>query len=287
MKVLIAGAGGQVGCELHQLACAQGLDVTAFAHKSLDITDAVSVQQVIGAARPDVVINAAAYTAVDRAETEPERAFLVNKDGAANLARAAHHAGALFLHLSTDYVFDGSNPNPYTENDTVCPINVYGASKAAGDEIVRQICPRHVILRVSWVFGRSDSSFPSKIRALARQREELRVVSDQRGCPTYAGDIAAALLQIAQFESSQVKAWGTYHYAGAPVTNWHEFATAIVAIAAKKESLAVKRIMAITSAEFPMAARRPVNSVLDTSLCRETWGLSPPSWEGRLPAIVA
>ena len=197
MRIIIVGAQGQVGWELTRRAPLLGHEVLAWDVAELDITDAAAVNRALTASGAEVVINAAAYTAVDRAEQEPESAFAVNRDGPAHLAAACHRLHIPLLHISTDYVYDGAKIDPYVEDDPTTPLGVYGASKLAGDEAVRQVLPRHLILRVSWVFGIHGQNFVKTILRLAREREELRVVADQSGCPTYAGDIADTLLELA------------------------------------------------------------------------------------------
>ena len=222
MRIIVIGAQGQVGWELTRRALALGHNVLAWDQAELDITDAAAVDQALNASNADTVINAAAYTAVDKAEQEPEQAFAVNRDGPAHLAAACTRLNLPLLHISTDYVYDGAKTSPYVEDDPTAPMGVYGASKLAGDEAVRPLCPRHLILRVSWVFGVHGHNFVKTILRLAREREALRVVADQHGCPTFAGDIADALLELAGriAEIDARAAWGTYHYCGHPATTW-------------------------------------------------------------------
>ena len=207
MRLAIIGAKGQVGWELSQRAPAFGHAVLAWDVDTLDITDANAVDEALASSDAHAVINAAAYTAVDKAEQEPALAFAVNRDGPAHLAAACARLRIPLLHISTDYVYDGAKIDPYVEDDPTTPLGVYGASKLAGDETVRQLLPRHLILRVSWVFGVHGHNFVKTILRLAREREELRVVADQRGCPTFAGDIADTLLELAGriAETVQVK----------------------------------------------------------------------------------
>ena len=197
MRIAIVGSKGQVGWELTRRAPMFGHEVLAWDQDELDITDATAVDRMLTASGAAVVINAAAYTAVDRAEQEPELAFAVNRGGPAHLAAACARLNIPLLHISTDYVFDGRKTGPYVEDDPASPLGVYGLSKWEGDEAVRRLLPRHLILRVSWVFGIQGHNFVKTILRLAREREELRVVADQLGCPTYAGDIADTLLALA------------------------------------------------------------------------------------------
>lgn len=228
MRMIVTGAQGQVGWELNRRAMALGHAVLAWSQVELDITDTVAVDRALDASSADVVINAAAYTAVDKAEQEPDLAFAVNRDGPAHLATACARLNIPLLHISTDYVYDGRKSSPYVEDDATAPLGVYGASKLAGDEAVRRGLPRHLILRVSWVFGVHGHNFVKTILRLAREREELRIVADQHGSPTFAGDIADTLLELAGRipEIDAKGAWGTYHYCNEPVTTWYGFTRA-------------------------------------------------------------
>jgi len=289
MHIIVMGAQGQVGWELARRAPQLGHTVLAWDQPELDITDADAVHQAVGASGADLVINAAAYTAVDQAEQEPERAFAVNRDGPAHLAAACAGLNIPLLHISTDYVYDGAKLNAYVENDPATPMGVYGASKLAGDEAVCRLLPRHLILRVSWVFGVHGHNFAKTILRLAREREELRVVADQQGCPTFAGDIAGALLELAgrSTEMDADNAWGVYHYCGEPATTWHGFASAIVEMARERESLPVKTVTAITTADYPTPAARPANSVLDCAKLATRFGIQPPLWHEGLKTLLS
>ncbi|MCB1778355.1 MAG: dTDP-4-dehydrorhamnose reductase [Candidatus Competibacteraceae bacterium] len=289
MRIIVIGAQGQVGWELTRRALALGHNVLAWDQVELDITDAVAVNQTLDASGADIVINAAAYTAVDKAEQEPERAFAVNRDGPVHLATACARLNIPLLHISTDYVYDGAKTEPYVETDPTTPMSVYGASKLAGDEAVCRLWSRHLILRVSWVFGVHGHNFVKTILRLAREREELRVVADQRGCPTFAGDIADALLElsgrIAEIDARD--AWGTYHYCGAPATTWHGFASAIVEMARQQEPLPVKTVTAITTVDYPTPAARPVNSVLDCTKLTTQFDMRPRPWQEGLQQVLS
>ena len=288
MRLAIIGAKGQVGWELSRRAPMFGHEVLAWDVAELDITDAAAVDRALTTSGANAVINAAAYTAVDRAEQEPESAFAVNRDGPAHLAAACARLGIPLLHISTDYVFDGTKTGPYTEDDPAAPLGVYGQSKWEGDEAVRRLLPRHLILRVSWVFGVEGHNFVKTILRLAREREELRVVADQRGCPTYAGDIADVLLELAgrigQIDADN--AWGVYHYCGEPPTTWHGFASAIVERARLDEKLKVRTVTAITTADYPTPAARPANSVLDCARLTARFGIHPASWREGLATLL-
>jgi dTDP-4-dehydrorhamnose reductase len=272
MKVLVTGGRGQLGRSV-----AARTDVWAPDVDELDICDPAQAARVAG---HDLVINAAAYTAVDKAEGERDRAFAINRDGAGHLARACAERGIRLLHVSTDYVFDGTGTRPYREDDPIAPLGVYGASKAEGEQAVHEA--GGTVVRTSWLFAEGGPSFVHTMLRLARERPVLRVVADQRGCPTYAGDLADALLALGKLPQLAP----TYHYCNTGATTWHAFATAIVEEARKKTQLACDRIEAITTAEYPTPAKRPAYSVLDTERIRQA-GIVPPPWQAGLARVVA
>ncbi len=282
MKILLTGANGQVGWEIARLAGRH--EVLALDRTALDISAVEAVQRVVQENRPTVVINAAAYTAVDRAEQEPEQAFAVNRDGPAHLAATCARLEIPLLHISTDYVFDGTHDRPYREDDPVRPLGVYGHSKWAGEEAIRRLHPAHIILRTSWVFGEHGSNFVKTILRLARERDTLRVVADQHGCPTPAGAIASALLTLAeQVATGNNDDWaGTYHFCGAPPTTWHGFAQAIVAQVRAYVPVQAQEITPLTTAEYPTPARRPAYSVLSGDRLQARFGITPPAWRDGL-----
>lgn len=285
--VLVVGAGGQVGWELLRRVPA-GIHVAGRTRADLDITDAAAVADIVAVLRPAAVINAAAYTAVDKAESEPARAFAVNRDGAAHLAAACTDAGIPLIHISTDYVFDGSKAAAYTEDDPVCPVSVYGTSKEAGEAAVRTALPHHVILRTAWVYGVHGRNFVKTMLQLVRTRPELRVVADQYGCPTAAGDIADAIWTIVARIQTMGAAfpWGTYHYCGAGQTTWHGFAEAIVDLAAPTLPHPVT-VTPITTADYPTPAKRPANSVLDCNRIAAALAIRPRAWREALAQVMA
>ncbi len=288
MKILLIGANGQVGSEVVQQV--NNHDLLALDRNGLDISDPQAVKQVLTTSKAQIVINAAAYTAVDRAEQEPELAFAANRDGPAYLATVCAGLGLPLIHISTDYVFDGRNTKPYRENDPVSPLGIYGRSKWEGEEAVRQALPNHLILRVSWVFGVYGHNFVRTMLRLAHEREQLRVVNDQQGCPTYAGHIAAVLLQLAEQVASgavQEADWGTYHYCGSPATTWYDFARHIVDLASEQEALKVSEVIPITTNEFPTPATRPAHSVLDNSQLQARFGIVPGDWRQGLQTMLA
>jgi dTDP-4-dehydrorhamnose reductase len=286
VKIVVTGANGQVGWEIARLAGDH--ELLALDHAALDITDARAVQRVLEDNRPAVVINAAAYTAVDRAEQEPEQAFAVNRDGPFYLATTCARLGIPLLHLSTDYVFDGTQHRPYREEDDAAPLGVYGRSKWEGEEAVRCNHAAHVILRVSWVFGEHGLNFVKTLLRLAREREQLRVVADQYGCPTHAGAIARVLLTLAdRIAAAEIREpWGTYHYGGAPATSWHGFAQAIVDLIRTWEAPRVREVVPITTADYPTPASRPANSVLDCSRLKERFGIEMCPWREGLATTL-
>lgn len=281
MTLVIFGASGQVGRELAEAAWTQGLDVRAFARSEVDITDAAAVAEAVRGA--DFVANCAAYTAVDKAESERDRAFAVNATAPGVIARACAGAGAALVHISTDYVFRGDGDRPWREDDPIAPLSVYGESKAAGEAAVREVLQRHVILRTAWVFAAHGHNFMRTMLRLGAERPELRIVADQHGGPTPAAAIAAAILAIrGQALAPGFDGWGTFHFAGAPATTWHDFAAAI--FAAKGGAAPV--LHAIATADYPTPARRPSNSVLDCGKISHVFGLGQPDWRSALSAMV-
>jgi dTDP-4-dehydrorhamnose reductase len=281
---MLTGANGQVGWELAQRTAKH--EIFALDRAALDITQPAAVQQAVTDSAADLVINAAAYTGVDRAEQEPDLAFAANRDGPAHLATACAQLNIPLFHISTDYVFDGKQQAPYREDDPVAPLGIYGRSKWEGEEAVRHTLPAHIILRVSWVFGRHGHNFVKTMLRLAREREQLRVVADQHGCPTYAGSIADVLLTLAdRFDADGSLPWGTYHYCDTPATTWHGFTEAIVAMASDCEPLCVREVLPITTREYPTPAARPANSVLNCSRIRDHLAIAPGLWQTGLSAI--
>jgi dTDP-4-dehydrorhamnose reductase len=271
-RILVFGAGGQIGREL--VAKAHGRAV-GFARAAADITDEAAVRRAVRDFPPAALVNAAAYTQVDKAESEQDEAFRVNCGGAAVLARAAAEAEVPFIHISTDYVFDGTAGRPYREDDPVAPLGAYGLSKAEGDAAVRQLCPRHLILRTAWVYSPRGNNFVRAVLRLAADRPELRIVDDQIGCPTAAADIAGAILEILlQVDLPGFTAWGTYHYRGADIMSWCGFAKVIFELAAV-HGQQTPRLVPIASAGYPTPARRPAYSVLATDKLEATFGIRP------------
>ena len=287
MRILLTGASGQVGWEVSNRGGQKGLEVLALNRSNLDITDPDSVRKQVSLSGASLVVNAAGYTAVDQAESEPKLAFAVNRDGPAYLASACAQAGIPLIHISTDYVFDGQKRTSYLETDPVSPLSVYGKSKAAGEMEVREHLTEHLILRTGWVYGMHGHNFVKTMLRLGREREVVHVVDDQYGCPTYAADLAETILTIAaQFLDDGQVQWGTYHYCGKGVTSWFGFAKAIFSVAAEYVALRVKQVEPISTAQYPTAARRSANSVLDCSLVERSFGIVPKPWDESLARML-
>lgn len=283
-RILITGGSGQVGhCLKAQLEGCAELSVPD--SSALNIADRHSVRQAVETFRPDYIINAAAYTAVDKAENDAERAFAVNRDGARHLAEAAEAAGAVMLHISTDYVFDGAGGAPYDEAAPTAPQNIYGASKLAGEQAVLAACRRAVVMRTSWVFGAHGQNFVKTMLRLGRERDSLGIVADQYGAPTAAADIAAALITIVRRHTPEQLAEraGIYHYCGSPYASWFEFAETIFAEAAAQGVLAkIPTVKPIATADYPTPAKRPADSRLDCGKIRTVFGIGPCDWHSAL-----
>lgn len=273
--ILVFGKTGQVATELQLQA-----DVTALDRHAADLSDPASCAAAIREHRPDVVINAAAYTAVDRAEEEPNLAQMINAQAPAAMAQACADLGIPFLHVSTDYVFDGSGTDPWQVNDPIAPLSVYGRTKAAGEEAVREAGGAYAILRTSWVFSAHGNNFVKTMLRLSETRDALSVVDDQIGGPTPAAGIAAALLDMARAMRTG-QSGGTYHYAGTPSTSWKCFARETFAAAGRKVD-----VTGIPTCDYPTPATRPLNSRLDCSALESDFGISPPIWKANLAQIV-
>ncbi len=281
MKILITGAGGQVGKALQTLASAQGIEIVAYDRQSLDICDRSAVQEKISASTPHVVINAAAYTAVDKAEEEVEAAFSVNAKGAENLAMTCAALDIPLLHISTDFVFDGKKAGAYLEDDDIAPLNVYGRSKAEGEARVAAIAGKYIILRTAWVFGGAQNFVNTMLR-LAESHRELTIVDDQTGGPTAADDIASALFRIARKTTQPgFNDWGIFHFSGAPHVTWFGFAQMIF----KGRKTPV--LKPIPSDGYPVPAERPKNSVLDCTKIKRVFDIDQPDWRKALSGILA
>lgn len=289
MKILITGAQGQVGKELTQIANDKGYDVIAANRSELDITQERDVAEYINKQQPDIVINAAAYTSVDKGENEQGLAFAINRNGAKNLALTCKELNIPLLHISTDYVFDGSKLDAYSEKDTVSPLGIYGESKWQGEEAIRQILDNHIILRVAWVFGAQGNNFVKTMLRLGIERDELNIVADQYGGPSPAKDIAQTLIILVKQYQQQNKtlAWGTYHYCGNPKTSWYDFAKEIFNQAYEMGILENKvKVNPITTAEYPTVAKRPANSMLNCEKLETTFQIRMPDWSVALNKVL-
>ena len=267
------------------MANSRAIPLTALTHPQADITDAGSVAGAIARYRPAAVINAAAYTKVDPAETEPDEARQGNEFGPARLAQGCAAARLPLVHVSTDYVFDGTKPSAYTETESPCPVNVYGRTKLAGEEAIRRCLTRHVILRTAWLYGEFGHNFLKTIVHLAGTREELRVVCDQRGNPTSTRQLADAILRILPRLLREDELWGTYHFSGTGVTTWHGFASCIVAAQAPLTGR-YPVLTAISSGDYPTAARRPLNSMLDCTKFAQVFGFRATPWSDEVQAVT-
>lgn len=286
MRVLVFGADGQLGRELRDVAEARPIQFVGLSRADADVTRDADVAHAIADHAPAVVINAAAYTAVDCAEDEPTKALAANGKAPGTIAAACTASGIPLVHVSTDYVFDGSKTGAYTEADPVAPLGAYGRSKEEGERAVRAALDRHVIVRTSWVYGPHGGNFLKTILRLAGERDVLRVVADQRGCPTATRDLAEGLLVAAARAAAGDPVWGTYHLAGRGVTTWHEFASAIVDHAARFTGRR-PAVQPIATADFPTKAKRPANSELDSTRFAQTFGFVAAPWRERVAEVVA
>ncbi|MCA7011631.1 dTDP-4-dehydrorhamnose reductase [Dickeya dadantii] len=281
MKVLLTGANGQLG-RCFQDRLPDGWSVLATDTDSLDITDEAQVQATVKSWQPDAIVNAAAYTAVDKAESEPALAARINVAGPEYLARAARQLGARFIHVSTDYVFDGTATRPYSETDATHPLGVYGQTKLDGERAVLKVNPAAQIVRTAWVFSEYGNNFVKTMLRLGRERDTLGVVADQRGCPTYAGDIAGAIITLLQQQADA----GLYHFCGDEEVSWHEFAGTIFAIAGEQQVLTRAPVVnAITTEQYPTPAARPAYSTLDCGKIARL-GIQPSAWREALGVII-
>jgi len=282
MRVLIAGWQGQLARALVEIAPGHAdVEALAVGRPALDICEPATITRAMTDFRPDVIINAAAYTAVDKAESEPEAAFALNRDGARLLAEAAAQRGAAIIHVSTDYVFDGAKPAAYVEDDPTGPLNVYGRSKLEGEIAVRAANPRHLIVRTSWVHSASGANFVKTMLRLAGDRKMVRVVDDQVGTPTYAPHLAEAILELARGMTGAGEGdprWGTYHAAGTGAVSWCGLAREVFRVSGAASGPAAE-VEGITTADYPTPARRPANSRLDGTRLRTVHAITLPPWQ--------
>jgi dTDP-4-dehydrorhamnose reductase len=281
------GIKGQVGRALESACGQQGVPLLGLDLPEFDITDPKAVSRIIRKTDASLVINAAAYTAVDGAESDPATAFAVNRDGPAYMAASCAERRIPLIHMSTDYVFDGEKKGPYVEDDPVSPLGIYGKSKAEGDAAVRSLLNTHVIVRTSWVCGVNGSNFVKTMLRLGQEQTALRVVSDQFGCPTFAEDIAETLLRVAsQVVHENKKHWGTFHYTGKGRISWFELAREIFRIAGTRVRLKVKTLEPISTAQYPTPAKRPANSSLDCTRIGASYGIQQKPWKEGLRKLI-
>lgn len=286
MRLLVTGRNGQVATSLAERAAAHpGIEVLALGRPELDLENPATVEAAIADARPDLVVNAAAYTAVDKAESDSGRAFAANRDGAAAAARAAARLGVPVIHLSTDYVYPGDKPSPYVESDATGPSSVYGQSKFEGEQAVMAAHPQALIFRTSWVYSPFGANFVKTMLRIGKDRDVVKVVADQQGNPTSAIDIADAILRLAPGLGS-TPAGGIYHLCGSGSTTWCGLAQAIFAESGKRGGPA-PRVEAITTAEYPTPARRPANSRMDTAAFTARFGFALRPWPDAVAETVA
>lgn len=288
MKTLVVGHHGMLAQSL--MPCLQQAGFIAISHgrPELDITDMENTYQVLTAIRPDIVINAAAYTAVDQAESEKDQAFAVNRNGVQHLTVPCQEMGIPLIHVSTDYVFDGTAREPYGEDDNPAPLGVYGESKWQGEVSLRMRHQAHLIIRTAWLYSHHGHNFVQTMLRLGREREVLRVVNDQYGCPTYSRDLAEAIVVICQRirRDKATVPWGTYHFCSAGQITWYDFALAIFEEAKAFERFRVREIIPISTMDYPTSTQRPVYSVLSCSKIQSNFCITPRTWRVSLRACM-
>lgn len=287
MKILVLGKSGQVATALAALAEEKGISLTVWGRNELDLMAGEGIRSAVANSGADAIVNAAAYTAVDKAESEPDAAFQLNAYAPALIAEAARDMGVPFVHISTDYVFSGGKDEPYVEDDQVDPVSVYGRSKAEGESRILAAYPAATILRTAWVFYEHGGNFVKTMLRLGGERQELRVVGDQHGNPTYAGDIAAACFRIVDVALvDREKTAGIFHFAGAGYTTWYGFAETIFAEAAKRGWKVPERVIKISTSEYPTPARRPANSRFNCDKIQDVLRIDVPDWRLGLSACL-
>jgi dTDP-4-dehydrorhamnose reductase len=284
--IVVTGATGQIGFEAVRALAGRG-NVIGLTRQDLDLTDPDSIRATMRRLRPRVIVNAAAYTAVDRAESEPELCAKINAEAPGAIAEEARRLGALLIHYSTDYVFDGTKGSPYVESDRSAPLSVYGSAKLAGERAIEAAGGTFVVLRTSWVYGTRGTNFLRTMLRLARERTELRVVNDQVGAPTWSRWIAEMTAAVvAQAVARDDPASGVYHLTPAGSTTWYEFARCILDGDPRREEHVCQSVVPIATVEFPTPARRPPYSVLDTRAFRDRFGLPLPHWRDQLELVL-
>jgi len=287
MRMLITGANGQLGRELLRQGRAFNIELHAFKRQELDITQPDQVNTILAKTSPSLVVNAAAYTNVDKAETEADLAFEVNKIAPGYLARCCADRNMALIHISSDYVFDGIKGKPYHETDPIAPLGIYGQSKAQGEAAIRSVLKNHIILRTSWLYGVYRHNFVKTMLDLGAEKKIIPVVADQFGSPTSAADLAEAVLTIAAKIGGPTDLdWGTYHYCGNGITSWHGFAKEILHLASPFVHLQTKHVEAISTAEYSTPAKRPPYSALDCSRIKKFFGIDPKPWQQSLKRTI-
>lgn len=286
MRVLISGQHGQVSRELQRRLGRVG-ELIVLGRDQLDLAQPEQIRQQVQKVRPDLIINAAAHTAVDLAESEPETAFAINAVAPGIFAEEALKLGIPLIHYSTDYVFDGMKVGPYNEDDTPNPLGVYGKSKLAGERAITDVQGKHLILRTSWVYSAHGRNFLLTMQRLLQERPEVRIVADQIGAPTWAGTIAnSTLALIERWQAGEAATWGTYHLTAQGETSWFGFAQAI-GEALRQQGKPCANLLPIASSDYPTPAARPLNSCLDCSRLQREWGISQPDWQLALRECLA
>ncbi len=280
MRILVTGKNGQVGSEFSHLS-ASPFDVVSVGREECDLSSEPDIRKIVRQVRPAVIVNAAAYTAVDRAQTEPELCFAINATAPRILAEEAERLNALLIHYSTDYVFDGEKPSPYLETDPIHPVSVYGASKAEGEAAIAKTASRYLVLRTSWVYAAKGKNFLLTMLKLGAERPELRVVSDQVGAPTAAASIAAATMRLIEQHGAPN---GIFHMTAGGATSWYGFAQAIFDAGLLTNP---PRVQPIPSSDYPTPARRPANSVLANDKFDQTFGFRLPPWQQQLQEVLS
>lgn len=285
-SILVIGNTGQLGQELTKNLSTSPYKITSVGRAEFDLTQPEEIVKFITKTKPELIINCAAYTAVDKAEQESEVAYLVNSNAPGAMAQAAQEIGAFFLHVSTDYVFDGKQGYPYSEEDETNPVGVYGKSKLAGEQAIKAVCDRYIILRTAWVYGNyGKGNFVKTMLRLGAQREEISVVADQIGTPTWTGDIADAITKLIPLINKDIV--GTYHFTNSGVASWYDFAVAIFKEAKALDlPLQLQRVIPITTAEYPTPAQRPAYSVLACQKISTLLNTKPPHWQSSLPKML-
>lgn len=284
MNILLTGGNGQVGWELRRTLACLG-EVVTVDSKEMDLSDAAAIRRVVREVKPRIIVNPAAHTAVDKAESERDLAWAVNATAPGILADEAEKLGALLVHYSTDYVFNGTGERPWREDDATGPLNVYGASKLAGEQAIQAACRRHLIFRTSWVYGARGANFLLTMRRLMRERPELKIVADQIGAPTWSRMLAEATALILSQQVSPARGadrpepWGVYHMTNAGETSWHGFAEAIQAL---DDAESKARLLPIPSSDYPTPATRPLNSRLNNDKLARVFGVRLPDWRAAL-----